>query len=386
MKFAHLADCHLGSWRILELQDLNMQCFRKAIDTCIQERVDFVLISGDIFDSAYPPIETLKETFFEFKRLKDSGIQCFIIAGSHDHSASGKTFLDVLERAGLCRNACSPDINHSNSRILLNPVICKDAAIFGYPGKKSGMEIPEIRRIKLNDAPGFYKILMLHTVMDFARGDLPIDAIGEEELPKADYYALGHLHIENSQDNFIYAGPIFPNNFQELEELKGGKFYIIETSPFSIKKISLRLKEVEVIDLEMENSLIANEIILHELSSRNLKDKIILIKLSGVLKKGKLSNINFLEIEKFAKSRGAYCIVRSISQLSIEEPMIIQDTDNIDTLEEEIIMQYQKKDSQFSPLLTPLMKSLSIEKQEDEKASVFESRLCDELNKLLQIK
>ena len=267
MKFAHLADCHLGSWRIQELQELNMQCFRKAIDICIYEKVDFVLMAGDIFDSAYPPIETLKETFFEFKKLRDHGIPCFIIAGSHDYSASGKTFLDVLEKAGLCKNACIIEQNtspNSNHRITLNPILYKNAAIFGYPGKKSGMEIPEIRKIKLNEAPGFYKILMLHTTMEFAKGDLPIDAVKEEELPKADYYALGHLHIESNQSNFVYAGPIFPNNFQELEELQGGKFYIVETYPRTFaQKIPLKLKEIEIIDIEIENALVANELITH---------------------------------------------------------------------------------------------------------------------------
>lgn len=391
MKFAHLADCHLGSWRIQELQELNMQCFRKAIDLCIQEKIDFVLMAGDIFDSAYPPIETLKDAFFEFKRLKENGIPCFIIAGSHDYSASGKTFLDVLEKAGLCKNACiiEHDVNHNytDSKITLNPILYKNAAIFGYPGKKSGMEIPEIRRIRLNEAPGFYKILMLHTTMEFAKGDLPIDAVKEEELPKADYYALGHLHIENNHRNFIYAGPIFPNNFQELEELKGGKFYLIETYPKNfIKKIDLKIKEVEVIDLEIENTLIANELILHELGNRKIKNKILMIKLSGVLKKGKISNINFLEIEKFAKEKGAYCILKSISQLSAEEPVMIQNTDNLETLEEEIIKQFEKKDSPFSRLISPLMNGLTMEKQEEERAAVFEQRVCEELNKLLEIK
>ena len=386
MKFAHLADCHLGSWRIQELQDLNMQCFRKAIDVCIQEKVEFVLMAGDIFDSAYPPIETLKDAFHEFKRLKEAGIPCFIIAGSHDYSASGKTFLDVLEKAGLCKNACIIDENSREGTIMLNPILYKQTAIFGYPGKKTGMEIPEIRKIRLNEAPGFYKILMLHTVMEFAKGNLPIDAVKENEVPKADYYALGHLHIETNEKNFIYAGPVFPNNFQELEELKGGKFYIVETYPRLFpKKIDLKLKDIELLDLEIENTMIANEVILKELSKRTLKNKILMIKLSGVVKRGKLSNINFTEIERYAKERGAFCILKSLSQLNLEEPMIIQNTDNIETLEEEIIQQFKKKDSPFNPLIVPLMRSLTLEKQEDEKAAVFEARLQAELNKLLSL-
>ena len=102
MKFAHISDCHLGGWRQLELQRLNMESFIIAIDSSIKEKVEFILFTGDLFDTAFPSIEILKETFTEFRKLKDAGIKCYLIAGSHDYSVSGKTFLDVLEKAGLC--------------------------------------------------------------------------------------------------------------------------------------------------------------------------------------------------------------------------------------------------------------------------------------------
>jgi DNA repair exonuclease SbcCD nuclease subunit len=104
MKFAHLGDCHLGGWRQPELKDLNFRSFQYAIDKCIKEKVDFVLVTGDLFDSAYPPIDTLKDTFREFRKLKEEKISVFLIAGSHDYSVSGKTFLDVLEKSGFCKN------------------------------------------------------------------------------------------------------------------------------------------------------------------------------------------------------------------------------------------------------------------------------------------
>ena len=104
MKFAHIADVHLGAWREPKLQELNLETFRKAIAICIDEKVGFVIIAGDLFDVAMPSVEILKEAVSELKRLKDSSIDCYVIAGSHDFSISGKTFLDVIEKAGLCRN------------------------------------------------------------------------------------------------------------------------------------------------------------------------------------------------------------------------------------------------------------------------------------------
>ena len=100
VKFAHISDVHLGGWKQGPMQELNFASFKKSFEICIEKKVEFVLIAGDLFDTAYPPIEILKETFAEFRKLYNAKIPCFIIAGSHDYSVSGKTFLDVLEKAG----------------------------------------------------------------------------------------------------------------------------------------------------------------------------------------------------------------------------------------------------------------------------------------------
>ena len=269
MKFAHLGDCHLGGWRFPEIQELNMQSFSQALDVCIKEKVDMVLIAGDLFDSAYPPIEILKKTFSEFKKLKESEIPCFLIAGSHDYSASGKTFLDVLEHAGFCNNVTK--IEERNDKLMLKPTIFQNYAIYGYPGKKAGLEIPDLKKVTFDDAPGFFKVFMLHTALKEAIGNLPIDSVSIKELPRADYYALGHLHIDFCNNNVEYSSPIFPNNFEELEELKYGSFYIIDFDKIlRCRKVPIRLKEVLVVNIELDNSITATEKIIKELDKNVL--------------------------------------------------------------------------------------------------------------------
>ena len=167
VKFAHIADVHLGGWKQQPIQELNLLSFRTAIDICIKEKVEFVLIAGDLFDSAFPSIDILKEAFAIFKKLHDSKIPCFLIAGSHDYSVSGKTFLDVLEKAGFCKNVT--DFEERDGKIILNPAIYKSVAIYGYPGKTAGLEIADLRRAEFNEAPGLFKIFMLHTTIDKAR-------------------------------------------------------------------------------------------------------------------------------------------------------------------------------------------------------------------------
>jgi hypothetical protein len=383
VRFAHISDVHLGGWKQQPLQDLNLQSFKKAIESCISERVEFVLIAGDLFDSAYPPIEILKEAFSEFKKLKEAGIPCFIVAGSHDYSVSGKTFLDVLERAGFCKNV--EDWEDDGENIKLNPVIFHGVAVYGYPGKKSGLEVADLRRIKLNDAPGMFKIFMFHTTLDKAKGTIPIDAIEADSLPKADYYALGHLHIDFQYKNFIYPGPIFPNNFQELEDLNHGSFYIVNTDlPNPLRKIELQIKNVEKIYLEVNDATTATEKIIEEIKKRDIIDKIILLRIKGTLEHGKQSEIKYQKIEEFASQKGAYFLLRNTHELKIKEVELEVEVKDSANIEEEVIESYSKENpSNFNDLISQLMNTLSLEKQEDEKSIIFENRLLDSTRKIL---
>ena len=91
MKFAHIADCHIGSWKDQKLRDISLKAFTKAIDKCIQEQIDFILIAGDLFNTSLPAVDRLKTVTYKLKQLKDKNIPVYIIAGSHDFSPSGKT-------------------------------------------------------------------------------------------------------------------------------------------------------------------------------------------------------------------------------------------------------------------------------------------------------
>jgi len=384
VRFAHMSDVHLGGWKQQPMQELNFQSFRKAIDICINSKLDFVLIAGDLFDSAYPGIEVLKETFFEFRKLKESKIPCFIIAGSHDSSISGKTFLDVLEKAGFCKNVA--DFEEKGDAIILNPTIYGNVAIYGYPGRKSSLEIPDLRKIKLNDSPGMFKIFMIHTTIDKARGTLPIDSLEIDSLPQADYYALGHLHIDFQYQNFVYPGPIFPNNFQELEDLEHGSFYIVDTeAENSLQKKELKIKDVMSLNFKVKNALEATEQIIYELNKRDIEDKVVLLRVSGDLENGKNSDIKFSQIEDFMKQKNAYFMLKNTHNLKTKEVGLeieVKDTENI---EEETIKIYSEQNpSHFNKLIPQLINTLSIEKQEGETTDNFTNRLMEESKKILR--
>lgn len=392
IRFAHLADCHLGSWRQPELQSLNFQSFQLAIKKTIEEKLDFVLISGDLFDSAYPPIDILKESFAEFKKLHDAKIPVYIIAGSHDFSASGKTFLDVLEKAGFCKNVHKSQVQE-DGRIKLTPTFHENIAIYGYPGKKSGMEVEDLKKIYL-DRINPFTILMLHTTLEDVKANPSIDAIEKEKLPLANYYAMGHVHkkfedrIANS--SYVYPGPTFPNNFQELTDIQHGNFQIVETdgANISTQNIPLSIKEVEAINIEITNALVATQQIISNLDKHMLRDKIVLLKLSGTLSHGKTGDIAFSEIDDFIKKKEAFIHLRNISSIKMSGPKQEEayPTDNIFEMEKRIAKKcHENNPSDFNEYHYQLMDSLSLEKNEEEDISAYKERLLSELKNILKI-
>jgi len=381
MKFAHLGDCHLGGWRQPELRQLNAQAFNQAVNLIIKEKIDFVLIAGDLFDTAYPPIETIKETFHEFKKLKDAGIPVFLIAGSHDYSATGKSFLDVLEKAGFAKNVFVSE--EKDGKIILQPTIFKNIAIYGYPGKKSGLEVQEIARIKLNDAPGLYRILILHTAIRDAIKTLPIPAVDQDKLPSVDYLALAHLHIKYEKPGRIYCGPLFPNNLEELEELQGGSFYILDTNG-KFERREIKTKQIQVFKFNIKNAISATDEILDELKKHDLEDKIIILKLSGKIEAGKTSDIKLNEIEEYVRNQKAYTFLKSTSRLFLTESDVEMEIQS-ENLEEEIIKRFQEQNPHRLNLLVPsLISLLQTERKEEETSKVFEERIISEAQKILE--
>jgi DNA repair exonuclease SbcCD nuclease subunit len=387
VRFAHIADVHLGGWKQQPLQDLNFKTFQIVIEKCLEYKPDFVIIAGDLFDTAYPGIEILKGTFAELKKLKDARIPCFIIAGSHDYSVSGKTFLDVLEKAGFCKNVADYEEIDENT-IMLNPIIHEGIAFYGYPGRKSGLEVADIRKIKLNDAPGMFKIFLLHTTLDKVVGTLPIDSVQSDLLPKADYYALGHIHVEFNRDNFVYPGPIFPNNFAELEDLGQGSFCFVDTeSQNTLERIRVKIKDTLKIKIEVNNALTATDQIISEMGNYELEDKIILLRVKGIIETGKNSDIKFQKIEEYAREKGAYFLLRNTHDLKEKQPKLNIDIEskNEEDIEKETMKVYSDENpSDFNELMPELINALSIEKEEGEKTEMFENRLIDSTRKILR--
>jgi len=404
MRFAHIADCHLGAWREPRLQRLNILAFEKAINECIKEQVSFVLITGDLFDNAMPSIDILKIAALKLKELQNCNIDCYIIPGSHDYSASGKTILDVFENAGLLKNVAK--FNETSQGITLEIFKKGNLLIAGLPGKKVGLEkelIKKIEKEKEKMQGDYFKILALHTFITEAVAETKpkeqefIESISSAELPdNFDYYALGHLHKsfqKSIKGKFIaYPGPLFPINFVEFEDLKTGSFYIINVE--SDKKIRTEKREIklkQVFNLSIDANNKSPEQVTGEALNklRNIKNNIVTLRLQGELARGKTADINFDEIASEA-TKNYNILLRNTSALTSREFKVEVEGKGktIEEIEREVIEKYKQKEEykEFAQFTKELIKALDIEKQEGETNPAFEKRISDEASKVLQIK
>src|SRR5438552_8440727 len=98
---AHRSDIHVGAFRQPVLQNMVLEAFSKSMDVCMQRNVDFVVVSGDLFDSNIPDMALVNSSVKKMREVKERGIQFYVIYGSHDFSPTQTSMVDILESAGL---------------------------------------------------------------------------------------------------------------------------------------------------------------------------------------------------------------------------------------------------------------------------------------------
>ena len=403
MKFAHMADCHIGSWRDPKLRDISTIAFNKAIDRCIEENVDFILISGDLFNTSLPRIDNLKTVVGTFKKLKDKNIPVYIIPGSHDYSPSGKTMLDVLEQAGLFVNVVKGE--EVDGKLKLNFTVDKKtgAKITGMLGRRYSLEKEYYKNLILDnlEKEDGYKIFMFHSGIDELKPEDMQNIITQplSLLPKNfNYYAGGHVHIvkDTKIDGYgliAYPGPSFPNSFSELEKLETGGFYIVENNVLKWEPIQVYNIFKIIIDCNQKNPEQIYDGLVNEIKDKEFNDTIVLIRLFGSLSSGKPHDLDFKEIFAMLYDKSAYFVMKNTNALTTKEFEEIKiDTKSTEDAEAAIIKEHLGQIklkyldiNKEEALIKDLMNLLSTEKQEGETNPDFEKRVKDEVSKVLDL-
>ena len=408
MKFAHFADVHIGSWRDPRLANASTEAFLKSADMCFEKNVDFILISGDFFNTSLPSIDNLKDVVKKLKETNDRGIPVYAIAGSHDFSPTGKTILDVLENAGLLTNVMKGSVVDNKLQLRFTADEKTGAKITGIIGRKGMLErkyFDSLIKENLEAEEGF-KIFMFHTaVSEFKpQGLEKMDSTPLSAFPKNfSYYAGGHVHEPYVKQQPGYGtiantGPLFPNNFREIEKLGCGGFYIVEKKAADLEVLFERVMIHNVFSISADcNRKSVAEVesaIKEQIANKEFNNTIVTIRLSGKLRIGKPSEIGFKPIFDAIYDKSAHFVMKNTSALTSSEFEEVKiGTESVEDTEDAIIREHLSKikvdnlspESEFE-LTKKLMAALNNEKGEGETTATFEKRLKDDVEKILNVK
>jgi len=325
-KFAHLADCHIGANRDPVLEKLELAAFSTAMEICVQERVNFVLISGDLFHANLPDMHVANEAVKKMKLVRDAGIPIYVIYGSHDYSPNATSIIDILDSTGLIKKVVKGEVVDGKLRLEVFTDPKTRAKLVGISGRKAGLEknyFEILDREGLEAEQGF-KIFAFHSAVSELKPELlaQMESIPVSLLPKGfDYYASGHVHKRTESgfpgyDRVVFPGTLFAGYPRDLEDTAKGEvrgFYIVyfddivqDVKFFEVSVCGFEYFEYDVTD---KNSVQARKALLEKLGDLEVKDKIAVVKIKGTLSGGKTSEVSSSEIRDLLKTNGALDVI-----------------------------------------------------------------------------
>lgn len=236
MRILHTSDWHLGrSLHRADLREAQARFADHLVGTVKDERVDAVLVAGDVYDRAVPPVDSVALLEETLARLRDAGARVILISGNHDSARRLGCNSALIDAAGV----------HLRTRPahLADPVLLGDVAVYGVPYIEPAASDLEERghpavfadalgRIRA-DAAGRgarHTVVMAHGWVaggapSESERDIAVGGVGQVPVSLFDgfgYVALGHLHGQQTlADHLRYSGSPLPYSFSEANHKKG---------------------------------------------------------------------------------------------------------------------------------------------------------------------
>ncbi len=106
-RFLHIADVHLGRHQHTSPERYAdyFAALASVVAHALREKVDALLIAGDLFDEQEPSAETLRRAMETLRPLREAGVDVVAIEGNHDRRKRSEPAgaLDLLDSEGYLR-------------------------------------------------------------------------------------------------------------------------------------------------------------------------------------------------------------------------------------------------------------------------------------------
>ena len=239
-RFLHAADTHIDSpldgleaydgAPLEALRGATRAAFENLVLLALDEKVDFLLLAGDIYDGDWKDFSTGLYFSRQMARLRAAGIPVYLVAGNHDAASV------------LTRRLSLPDNVH-----VFSTRTAESRDVPGLPVAIHGRGFPQ-RAVPENlvpdypaALPGRFNIGLLHTSLTGAPGhdDYAPCSLADLAGKGYQYWALGHVHLPQVVSRAPWV--VYPGNTQ-------GR-HIRETGPRGCRLVTVG-DDLEVLEAE----------------------------------------------------------------------------------------------------------------------------------------
>jgi DNA repair exonuclease SbcCD nuclease subunit len=214
------------------LRSATRSALERLVDRALTERVDFLLLAGDIYDRDWQDFHT--GLFFrgQMVRLERAGIRCFIVQGNHDAQGVISRQLTLPSNVTVFSSRAAQTVKLDELSVAIH-----------------GRSFPE-REVNEDLVPsypppvsGYFNIGLLHTSLTGRAGH---DTYAPTDLPTLvakgyDYWALGHVHareVLNERPRIVFCGNLQGRHAKETGA-KGCELVTVEAGRVEAEFIAL---------------------------------------------------------------------------------------------------------------------------------------------------
>lgn len=240
MKFLHLADLHIGKrvndFSMLEDQEYILD---KVLQIAEQEKVQAVLIAGDVYDKSVPSAEAVQLFDVFLSELAKRDLPVFVISGNHDSPERIGFGAEIMSRSNVYMShifdgklqKVELQDEYGAINIYMLPFI-KPVHVKRFFPEEEITDYNQALKLVMNNEnidSNERNILIAH---QFVTGAVTcdseelsvggIDNVDANNFDAFDYVALGHLHgpQQAGRDTIRYAGTLLKYSFSEVKHSK----------------------------------------------------------------------------------------------------------------------------------------------------------------------